>query len=255
MLLVSDVYQLLIDSLRVDERGLNVEVEEYNRWIRLVNQEIYDEYLRDFEEGIDSTDDLAFLKVHSYEIPLTAQASRGIAYGTMPSDYYQIIGKPWTLSGTSRRPVDIVTEFEDGSREDDFLTMATTLYPTCRVGGVNGAGDIQIKVRPQTITSIYLSYLKTVAVPYLDYYLSDTTGIKTFLPESAVAQSLPLGYTYRTGTIGGVGVTVTSLTRDFTWGEGDLGLILAKLLQKVGAALPDKGIQESSLAEEIKLQQ
>jgi len=253
MLLTSDIYQLLLDSLRADKRGLSLEVEEFNRLIRLVNQEIFDEYLKTFEEDQDSSDDISFLKVHDYEITLTALASRRLAYGTMPSNYYRVIGKPWSLDGTTRRFVDLVTSLEDGSREEDFLTKATTTYPTAKIGGVDGTGNIQIKVRPQTITAVYLSYLKTVTIPFLDYYVNNTTFVTTFIADTDVAVSLPAGHTYRDGTLGGVGVTVNSITVNMDWGEGDIGLILAKLISKVGSMLPDQGLQQTGTLEEQKI--
>ena len=48
MLYASDVYNLLLDELRTDRRGLTVSVDEFNRLIRLVNQEIFEEYVKDF---------------------------------------------------------------------------------------------------------------------------------------------------------------------------------------------------------------
>lgn len=248
---IADVYKLLLDALRADSRGLSVEVDEFNRYIRLVNQEVFDEYLKDFETEQGVSDDLAFLKVHDFQITLTALPSRSLAYGSMPSNYYQVIGKPWTATGVY---VDEVTEFEDGVREGDFLTKASTTYPTCRIGGVNGTGDVQIKVRPQTITSVYVSYLREVTVPYLDYYVTDATGVITYLPDTSTPQSLPSGTTHSSGTVGGAGVTITSLTVDLEWGEGDLALILARLMAKVGSALPDEGIQQSALVDEQKIQ-
>lgn len=251
MLLVSDVYSLLIDALRADKRGLSCEPDEFNRQIRLVNQELFNEYIRDFENNIDNSDDLASLKVHDYNIGLTALASRSLAYGTIPANYFRIIGKPWILDGSTRRFVDLVTEYEDGEREADFLTKASITYPTGRIGGLDG-DDLQIKIRPDTITSVYISYLKTIDVPFLDYYIKDTTLVQTYLDETTDAQSIGLGYTYRDGTAGGAAVTVTSLTKNLEWGEGSLSLILSKLIQKVGASLPDEKLIQSAMVDEQK---
>lgn len=248
-----DIYNLLLDALRTDKRGLSCEPDEFNRQIRLVSQEIYDDYIKVFEADTTNSDTLAFLKIHDYAITLTPLASRSLSYGTMPSNYYRVIGKPWILDGTTVRSVDEVTEFEDRDREDDFLTKATLTHPTCRIGGVNATNVVQIKVRPQTITTIYINYLKSVPVPFLDYYLNDTNYVPTFLPDTDVLQSLPADNTYRGGAIGGAGVTVASQTVDMPWGEGDLSLLLAKLMQKLGATLPDQGIQQAGVFEEQKL--
>jgi hypothetical protein len=253
MILISDVYNILLDSLRADSRGLSCEIGEFNRLIRLVSQEIFDEYIDDFETDIKNSDALSQLKVHDTPITLTPLANRYYSYGTIPTNYYRVIGKPWVLDGTTVRRVDEVTEFEDADREDDYLTKASTTFPTYRIAGVNGSNLIQIKVRPLTYTTIYLSYLKTVTVPYLDYYVNNTTYIKTFLPMSTTPQALPLGNTYRTGTVGANGVTVLSQTVDLSWDEGTLGLILAKLIGKLGGILPDSELQKTGYAEEVKL--
>ena len=252
MLSVSYVYELLLDAIRSDKRGLALEIDEFNRIIRLVNQEVYDEYVTLFESSTTNSDVLAGLKVHNYGIDLVPLVSASVAYGTMPTAYYQVIGKPRILDGTTVRFVDEVTEFEDNVREEDFLTKASITYPTCRIGGVNGSGQIQIKVRPQTITKIWIDYLKETTIPFLDYYVNNTTFKGTLLPMSATAQSLPIGTTYRSGTAGGTGVTVASITKNLDWGEGDLSIILSKLIQKVGALLPDQGLVQTGLAEEIK---
>jgi hypothetical protein len=254
MILISDVYNLLLDSLRADSRGLSVEIGEFNRLIRLVSQEIFDEYIDDFESDIKNSDALSQLKVHDTAITLTPLANRYLSYGTLPSNYYRVIGKPWVLDGTTVHRVDEVTEFEDADREDDYLTKASVIFPTYRIAGVNGSNAIQIKVRPLTYTTIYLSYLKSVTVPFLDYYVNNTTYVKTFLPMTAVPQALPLGNTYRTGTAGANGVTVTSLTVDLSWDEGTLGLLLAKLIGKIGGIMPDELLQKTGIMEEVKLQ-
>lgn len=252
MLYVSDVYKLLLDQIRADKRGNSLEISEFNRLARLTNQEIFDDFIDLFETNTENSDVLAGFKIHNFGIDLTALASAELAYGTMPSNYYYVMGKPRILDGIVYRRVDEVTEYEDSCREDDYLTKATTTYPTCRIGGMDAIGNIQIKVRPQTITKVWVDYLREIEVPYLDYYVNDTTYQITFLPESTALQNIPLGSTHSSGTVGGAAVTVTSLTHDFEWGESELGLILAKLMQKVGATLPDQGIQQSGMADEIK---
>ena len=254
MILILDVYNLLLDSLRADKRGLSCEVDEFNRLIRLVSQEVKGDYLKTFEEDIDSSDSLAGLKVHNYAIDLVPQTSSGTAYGTMPTNYSQIMGKPRTLNGSTYVRADIVTEFEDGDRESDFLTKATTTHPTCRIGGLNGAGLLQIKVRPQTINKIWISYIRAISTPFLDYYVNNTTYVRTFLSATTTPQSIPSGSTYSLGTLGGASVTVTSRTVNLEWDEDTLELILAKLVQKVAAQLPDPGLLQTGMADELKTQ-
>ncbi|MBU1685708.1 hypothetical protein KJ662_05665 [Patescibacteria group bacterium] len=246
MLGVADVYQLFLDELRVDKRGLSVEPDEFNRILRLVNQEIYDQYITDFETDIKNVDSLGWFKVHNYGITLTA------GVGTMPANYYQVIGKPRILDGATTRMVDIVAEFEYGARQEDFLTQATVTHPYCRIGGVNATGELQVRVTPTTITEIRVDYLKSLTVPFLDYMVKNDTYVSTFFADTAVAQSVPLGYTYRDGTAGGAAVTITSLTEDMVWDDGDLSLIITKLVNRAAKQLPDELLLQTSMAEQTK---
>jgi len=249
MLLASDVFQYLLDELRIDKRGGGLVIDEFNRQLRLVNQEIYDQYITNFEKDIENVGSLGWFKVHNYGIDLV----NGV--GTMPANYYQIIGKPRILDGTTTRRVDLVSEFEHGAREEDYLTIATVTHPTYRIGGVNTTEDEQIRVSPTTITKIWVDYLRTLDVPFLDYYTNNTSLITTFLTDTTTAQNVPAGCTYRDGTLGGAGVTVTSLTENLVWDDGDLSLIITKLVNRVAKQLPDELLLQASTAEQIKSEQ
>lgn len=246
MLSCSDVYYLLLDELRVDKRGLSVEPDEFNRLIRVVNYEIYEDFIRRFEEDQSSSDDLGKLKVHNYSIGLTA------GVGSLPSSYHRLIGKPRALVDSAYVNVDMVTTFEQACRDDDYLTMPTTTYPTCTIGGVDGLSVMQIRVKPTTITEVRIDYLRTLTVPFLDYMVNDTTLVPTFFEETTDAQSVPSGYTYRDGTAGGATVTVSSISKDFRWDESELSILLTKLVNKVAKELPDELLIQTSMAEQAK---
>lgn len=247
MISVEDVYNLLIDELRVDERGLSCGLDEYNRLIRVVNQEIYNDKVRKFEEDQDNIDALGSLKVHNYAIDLTT------GVGTLPSDYARAIGRPRILDSDSiTRYVDIVTEFEHGSREEDFLTQASLIYPTARIGGISASYQMQIRVTPTSVSTIYLDYLRTLVVPFLDYYVNDTTLNYTFLDDTDTLQAIPVGSTYRDGSPGTGVATTISLTRDIDWGEEELALIITKLVNRVAKQLPDELLLQTSEKEQLK---
>jgi len=246
MLLISEVYQFLLDEIRSDARGLSVEPAEFNRLIRLVNQEIYDQRIERFETDLENMDSLGRFKIHNYGVDLTA------GVGTMPTNYYRVIGKPRILDGSTTRRVDIVSEFEYGAREDDFLTLATALYPYCRIGGVNASSQIQVRVSPTTTTKIWIDYLKELTVPFLDYMVNNATYVRTDFAETATLQSVPSGYTYRDGTVGGAAVTITSLTKNLKWDDGDLSLIITKLVNRVAKELPDELLLQTSMTEQAK---
>ena len=252
MLLISDVFNLLLDELRTDKRGLSCEIDEFNRILRLVNQDVYNDYTKKFEKDIDSTDTLGLLKVHNYA--LSPDAVTGVV--TLPENYARIIGRPRALVGTTTVYMDIVTSYEHGCREDDYLTKATTVHPTCRIGGIDAAGEMQIRVTPVGIGTIYIDYLKDFDnTPFLDYYVNNTTYNYTFLAETSTLQTVPIGSTYRDGTPGtGVASTV-SLTKNLIWGNDELALVLTKMVNRVAKQLPDELLLQTSMAEQTKSEQ
>jgi hypothetical protein len=161
-----------------------------------------------------------------------------------------MIGKPKLASG---KRLDLVSEYEHGVRCEDYLTQATLTHPYCLMGGVDTFDALQIRVLPITVVGdLYLSYLRTVSTPYLDYYVNDDTLVKTFMAETAVPVSIPTGSTYRDGTAGGALVTKTSLTVNLEWEEEDMFLILSKLMKKMGIALPDELLTQAGMADELK---
>ncbi len=227
-------------------RGLSLEISEFNRLLRLVNYEVYEDYLRTFESDQDSIDDLSYFKVINLAIDLTA------GVGSLPSNYYRLIGKPRILDGSVYRKVDMASSYELASREDDFLTQPTLTHPICTIAGINSTDFTQIRVLPSTITKVWIDYLRTLTVPYLDFYINNTSLVTTYLAETTTPYSLPSGYTHSSGTVGGAGVTVTSLTKNLKWSEGDLSLILTKLVNRVAKQLPDELLLGTSTAEQAK---
>jgi hypothetical protein len=256
MLLISDVYNLLLDELRADKRGQSLEISEYNRICRLVNYELYADFCKKFETDTENIDTLGWYKVNDYGIDLTS------GVGTIPSNYYRIIGKPRTLDGTTTRYVDLVTEFEHACREEDYLTKATVVHPTCRISGVNATEQLQIRIAPTTTIKVWLDYLRMLVTPYLDWFINDTTLNYTFFAETTTPQSVAPGciapavvingITYRNVTTGGAGVTVTSFTKNFRWDESDLSLLITKLVNRVAKQLPDELLLQTSMAEQTK---
>jgi hypothetical protein len=251
MIYTKDFYQIFLDAIRADSRGHTVDIDEFNRNLRVCNQELYDDYIDAFETNTQSTDDLAYFKTLNYAISLSLSGDARV--GNLPANYYYLIGKPRVVNtaGLTRR-VDLVTTYEDAVREEDFLTMASETYPTATIGGISATYDIQMRVKPTTLTTVYIDYFRTISTPYLDYYQNNITTIETFLPESTTPQSIGTGYTYRDGTAGGTGVTVTSLTVDMLWDNSDIPLLLAKMLKKAGVQLPDELLIQSGVAEETK---
>lgn len=85
----------------------------------------------------------------------------------------------------------------------------------------------------------------------MDYYTNNATLVTTFF-EPSTTHNLMAGYTYRTGTVGGSGVTVVSATVDLRWGEGDIALIITKLINRLAKQLPDELLLQQTNMEQAK---
>jgi hypothetical protein len=245
MLLCSTVYDTLIDILRADKRGLALSPDEFSRLAKIVNERVYAKYYADFESNTDNIDVMGGFKVLNLNVALAG------GVGSLPATYYQLIGKPRTVdSGGVTRRVDLVSSIELACRQDDFLTQPTTTHPCVMFGGLDGSDNLEINVYPTTIASIYIDYLRTADVPYLDYYTNDTTLVVTYMASGATV-SVPLGSTYRDGTAGG-GAGIASLTTNFEWSNSDLPLIVAIFCELLGIAYPDQLLIEAGEINEQK---
>jgi hypothetical protein len=257
MIYASTVYTQLLAKIRKDVRGRSLSIDEFNLIIPQVNLSLFEDFYKEFEKNIESSDTLAKFKVFDAQVVVTPDTNNLAAVGLLPSNYYHIIGKPrrYATAGTVR--IDVVSTYENAEREDDYLTQPTTTHPTCMIGGVDTSSSPieykKIRVYPYNIGSpIYIDYLKVPQTPFLDYYVSDTLLTYTYLDEGATV-SVPLGYTYRDGTAGGAAVSVASYTRDLDWDDEDMDLIMAKLMSIVGVQLPDEVLVQASVMNEAKI--
>ena len=242
MILCSDVYDLLIDQIRADKRGLSLSIDEFNRFARTVNERIFAKYYREFETTNSNSEALGGFKEFNETINLTA------GVGSLPDDFKELIGEPRLSTGET---VDLVSTMELAKRQRDYLTQPSTNYPVCQLGGLDTNDNLQIRVYPITITTVYVDYLRTPAVPFLDYYVNDTTLVHTYMDADETV-AVPLGSTARNGTAGAA--NVASLTVNFEWDDGELALIISMLAQMVGLALPSEELIQVGNNEEMKNQ-
>lgn len=246
MIPVEDVYNSLLTILREDKRGLAVSPDEYNRLAKIVNERIYKKKVEEFEGSIDNIDTLAGFKVIDDTETLAGSTI------TLPSDYYQMIGKPRIVNNSSEtRRLDLVSQLELDEREEDYLTKPSETYPVYTLAELDGT-DVIMHVYPTTITGdVTFSYLKEATVPFYDYYLANATLVVTYM-DTATAPALSSSYTYRDGTIGDGVTTFTSLSADWDWGEDEMELILSMFCQLLGIAYPEQFLLEAGNLEETK---
>jgi hypothetical protein len=254
----SHVYNTVLDIIRADKRGLALSIEEYNRISRLINEEIYAKYYSDFERDISNIDVLGGFKVLDTTVTLVADGTSRLAWaGSLPTDYYEVIGKPRYVNAAGVIVnVDLVSSLELAERMEDYLTQPTAVHPVYIMGEVDGSDNTKINVYPSTITfsggnRVFIDYLRVAATPYLDYYVNDVTLVPTYLVDGATAVSIPVNYTYSTGQAGAF-VLANSLTQDWEWGDAEFPLIISKFCQYLGIALPDQLLIETGVVNESK---
>lgn len=248
MILASDVYNLLLDITREDKRGNAFSIDEFNRVAKIVNQKVFDKYYAQFEESVANSDALGRFKKFDQPLSLGLNALATARTASLPSDCLQLIGRPRSVDSGTYRPLDICTTLEVAERNDDYLTAPSTTYPICQLGGLDASDNGKIMVYPPTITTIYIDYLRSPEIPFLDYYVNNTTFNYTFMAEGATVL-VPATCTARTGVSG---INVTSATINFEWDEAELALIVALFMQYIGVQLPDQMLLQAGTAEEIK---
>jgi hypothetical protein len=246
MIKTEDVYKSLLTLIREDRRGLALSEDEFNRLARICNERVLNKKQEEFETDTDNIDTLARFKTLETPIVLVAGSC------SLPSDYRDIIGKPRIVdSGGITRRCDLVSQLEKDERTDDYLTQPTQTYPVYTIGDSDISENLILHVYPTTITgNITIDYLRNPQIPFLDYFINDTTLVATYMVADAVAVPIPAGYTYRDKTPGAT--SKDSLTKEFEWDDMDMQLILSIFCELYGIALPDNFLVQVSNAEEIK---
>jgi hypothetical protein len=225
------VYNTLLTQIRKDKRGMSLSPDEFNELSVIVDKRLLIAFCSRFEEDIEISSHMGFLKVMDYPIIL----SSGI--GTLPTNYFRTMGDLYYYDTDGiMRPLDVRTSKEHSYHERDYLTKASLKYPSCVIGSQDTSKVMQIRAYPTSISTIYLNYIRDTQVPFLDYYINDTTLEKIFLAEGAQNVNISSGFTYRDGTTG----IKNSLSKDFEWDVHELPWLIAYFLQAVGVAIPDE---------------
>jgi hypothetical protein len=235
MILVSQIYDTLLAYCRKDVRGLSFSPDDFNNAIVQVNQRVYRLNYSNFEASKLSMDEMDSFKIVNYAIDLDVN---GVA--VLPANYFHLAGDPYYIHATyGRRKIDLITSLEHGNREMDYFTKGSVLYPTAYAGYNLTSNDMALYVTPATCTPIYISYLREVSTPFLDYYVNDSTLELTYMAEGATV-AMPLGCTSRTGIAGPA--NITSQTINIEWHEHDLPQVINLLIEAVGISLPDNDL-------------
>jgi len=244
MLYASEVYEVLLDLSRKDLRGRSLSPEEYNNTARLVNEMVFAKYYAKFEGTIENSEAMSGFKVLNEAVVIAG------GVGVLPARYSHKVGKPrYVHTDTTIKHLDWVSSQEDADREEDYLTKATLVHPTCRLGITTTTADMTVHVRPTTITQIYLDYIRTPDRPFLDYYVNDTDLNYTWMAAGATV-AVPAGSTARNGTAGAANVASSTVNWEFS--EDDLPMIINLFLQLLGIQLPSQELLQGGLLQEQK---
>lgn len=146
---------------------VNWTVEQLNKIYELVNYDIlkkkygFPKDIHGAENNQQIIDSLLPFKSAPTAVALT------LGIGDMPDDYMHLL--TCTASG---RMVDIITQLEDVERETSPVRSASTRYPTAIIE------DDQIRVKPTSISSVTIVYIKRPTTPV--YAVTQTDGIYVY---------------------------------------------------------------------------
>lgn len=162
------------------------------------------------------------------DTPFAAKPGDYIYFITGPAPYE---GHGYTVVGLSE---DSTAIFIDGYAATD---LGDYLF-------LNFGEPTQVHVYPETISSIYVNYLRYPNVPFLDYYVDDLTYVITYLDERETLTNFAAGNTYRNGTVGDGVVDIHSRTVNWEWNDDMLPQIVYMMLQKMGINLENMTVAQ-----------
>lgn len=253
MIYAYKIYDTLVSICRKDKRGLSLSIDDFNNLAFQVNERLFKFNYADFEQTKLSMAEMDSFKIVKWPINLD---SNGI--GTLPDDFYLVVGDPYYYLSTAinehpigeRRKVELVTSLEFGNREMDYDSRSTSLYPLAFLGYATTSGDMGLYCNPvadMASKTIYLDYIRRLATPFLDYYVNDTTFEVTYMAQGATV-TVPLGSTSRSGLAGSV--AVVSQTQNFEFHPHDVPQLINLFLGLIGLQLSSQDLQQASMAYE-----
>jgi len=162
-----------------------------------------------------------------------------IPFSAKPGDYIYFISGPAPYQGNS---------FTVAGLSEDSTAIFIDVVPGVVANGnysfLNFGEPTQIHVYPETIPTVYLNYLRNPNIPFLDWYVNNTTYVLTYLREREELVNFPAGNTYRDGTAGNGIIDIPSRTVDWEWPEDMLPQIVYMMLQKMGINLENMTVAQ-----------
>jgi hypothetical protein len=218
-----DLYNLTLTILRKEGRGNIIKPERFTWLLRQCHLEYFNQQYEKFAVSQTISDSLRPFHVGEDEVTF---GSGTVALSSLTKSYFHMVSA--RVSATNNR-VDIVMPMEWDERIDDELTQPTVTDP------IMGIGETELRILPDSITDVKLSYLKLADEdPFFDYYIDAQRNVQ-WMGVFGTQYTLQAGEVYRDGTTSPT--QVESINRELEWGDQDKVNILSMILEKIGVSL------------------
>lgn len=199
---INDLYNFYQYIVR-KERGVYVTIPQFNSNMDAGQMDAFMEYFKGYGANQEVHDALRVFKVYQ---PFTSDTAGFVTY---PSNYFHLLGNPFTVAGSTVNTLKFVNEDELSFALTSQLRAVTNAYPI----GVDTATGFSIY--PQSTQTGAYFYLRRPATPNLAY----TQAGRTITYDSATSTQLE-------------------------WEEVYWNNILAKALRYAGINMDEKGISD-----------
>lgn len=119
---INDLYNLYQYIVR-KERGVFVTPNQFSANLNTAQQDAYSEYFKGYGANQEIHDALRVFKVY---LPFTSSSSGFVTYS---SDYYHLLGSPFTVTGSTVNSIRFINEDELPFALTSQLRPVTTAYP------------------------------------------------------------------------------------------------------------------------------
>lgn len=231
------IYNILQTIIRKEKEGFTVSPQQFSELLQMCSWEKANADFSVFELNQVITDSLRPLKSSS-TIALTA----GVGSLSGITDYWHATNAYSSTVAYTRVPVNIVSDVEFDEYVFSDLMQPQENWPIAKLT------DDEIIVRPTTISSIELLYLKEPNEPFFDYYF-DADDLIQYLTEGQ-QYTLQTGEEYRDGTT--PPATVNSISTELSFPQNERVQVLYMILEKIGVSLNEQDALQYGVAREQK---
>lgn len=230
------IFNNLNTIIRKEKEGQTISPTQFTELLEMTSWEKANADFNQYEQTQVISDSLNALE-KSYGLTI----SSGVGDLTEIADYWHILTATHSQGTKSETPIDVLTEVEWPEYIFSDLTSPTLEYPVLTIR------NDEVGVSPNTITNVFVRYLKLPDTPFFDYYYDANDVIQYLQPGQQY--TLQAGEEYRDGTTSG---QVTSISVELSFPEGERVQVLYMILEKLGVSLNEQDALEYGMAREQK---